>query len=80
VNDFPDSQPFPRIDVDMNQVTREAMGLRVWRCEFACQGMTFLARVEAANEAAAHSLARHELRGVEGFSSQFATLIACVEV
>lgn len=80
MSDFPDSQPWPRIDVNMDQVTREALGLRRWRCEFTCEGRPFVAEVEAANEAAAHSLARHELRGEAGFSSQRATLTACVQV
>ncbi len=78
MNDFPDSQPWPRLDMD--QVTREALGLRRWRCELTCQGVPYVAEVEADNEAAAHSLARHVLRGEPGFASQHATLTACVQV
>lgn len=78
MNDFPDSQPWPRLD--MEAVTREALGLRRWRCEFTCDGTPYTMTVEAANESAAGSRALHELRGEPGFSAQRAMLTACVQV
>lgn len=53
---------------------------RFWRCEFNCDGATFIATVAGVTEAEAHARARLRLAGEIGFASERATLVACTEV
>ena len=66
--------------VNMEHVTRQALGLRRWRLEYDCNGRPFVWAGEAANESAADSLARHHLTNDQAdFRSSDAVLTTCVE-
>ena len=60
--------------IDMNAVVRKAMGLRSWRMEFETDGRPVVWQGDAANQAAAETLARHHL----GLTNK-SRLVACVE-
>ena len=54
--------------------------LRSWHLEYDCHGAPYTWRGEAANEAAADSVARHQLaHRLAGFIAAEATLTACLE-
>ena len=61
--------------------TSEAVGgLRTWHLEYDCHGAPYTWRGQAANEAAADTVARGELaHKVAGFTAAEATLVACLE-
>lgn len=70
-----------RVDLDMDLVARRALGLREWWLEYDCHGAPFVWRGEAKNEAAADSLARHDLSVKHAtFNAAEATLTSCLEV
>lgn len=72
--------PHDRYTIDMDRVTRAALGLRRWQLEYDCHGRPFVWTGEAANEAAADSCARHQLATREAaFVAAEATLTACME-
>lgn len=68
------------VPLDMDHVTRAALGMRAWHLEYDCQGVPFTWRGQAGNESAADSLARHALSVTHhGFNTEKATLTACLE-
>lgn len=67
-----------RFPIDMDAVTREALQ-RNWRCELTCDGTPFVVTVQASTPADAHTAARLRLAGEPGFTSERATMTACVE-
>jgi hypothetical protein len=68
------------ISLDMNSVTRTALGLRAWRLEFDSEGVPFVWEGLAANQGAAESMARRELADQwAGFNRILARVTACLE-
>ena len=65
--------------VNMEQVTRAALGLRRWWLEFDCAGSPLVWKGEAANESAAESRARNELAADHPELTPASRLVACLE-
>lgn len=82
LHDLDNSEFLERFPLDMDQVSREALGImrRRWRLEFNCDGAPFLWTGAADSETEAQSLGRMAIYMDGRYNQDTAQLTVCVEV
>lgn len=83
LHDLDNTEALERFPLDMEQVSREALGTmmrRRWRLEFNCDGAPFLWTGAADSEAEAQSLGRMAIYMDGRYDQDRAQLVACFEV